>query len=298
MILNRLLERQLIHPPKWLISNTHYITIMGSKVYGCATNESDTDLYGFAIPEKTEVFPHLKGELVGFGRQIQRFEQYQQHGIEDKEAHKNYDITIYNIVKYFSLLMENNPNILDSLFVHNRHIIHCTRIATIVRENRKTFLHKGAWFKFKGYSYSQQAKMKLKTPAQGSKRDADIEKWGYDLKFAVHLVRLLNEVEQILIEHDLDLERNSEQLKSIRRGEWKEEEVYKYFENKEKQLEKLYTESKLQHSPNEEKIKGLLLNCLEEHYGNLDKCIVNVDAAMNVLRQVKDILEKNDSLFK
>ena len=39
-------------------------------------------------------------------------------------------------------------------------------------------------------------------------------------------------------------------------------------------------------------IKQLLLNCLEEHYGSLEKCIVNPDAATTALREVAAVLEK------
>ena len=94
-----------------------------------------------------------------------------------------------------------------------------------------------------------------------------------DVKFAYHVVRLISEIEQILIEGDLDLTRNREQLKDIRNGNWKQEDIREWFDQKEKDLEKLYVESKLQHSPDEDKIKTLLLSCLEEYYGSLHKCI-------------------------
>ena len=51
-----------------------------------------------------------------------------------------------------------------------------------------------------------------------------------DVKFLYHVVRLLNEAEQILMEGDLDLERNREQLKSIRKGEWTFDQIVKYFD--------------------------------------------------------------------
>jgi hypothetical protein len=44
-------------------------------------------------------------------------------------------------------------------------------------------------------------------------------------KFAYHTVRLLNEAERLLLQGDLDLQRNREQLESIRRGEWTEARV-------------------------------------------------------------------------
>ena len=48
---------------------------------------------------------------------------------------------------------------------------------------------------------------------------------GYDTKFAYHVVRLIGEVEQILVEQDVDLQRDRELLKAIRRGEWTEERL-------------------------------------------------------------------------
>lgn len=61
--------------------------------------------------------------------------------------------------------MENNPNIIDSLFTPISCIIHSTAVGNIVRENRKIFLHKGCWQRFKGYAYGQlhKASNKLKS---------------------------------------------------------------------------------------------------------------------------------------
>lgn len=106
------------------------------------------------------------------------------------------------------------------------------------------------------------------------KRTKDIEQYGYDLKWAYHCVRLMNEVEQILVEGDLDLQRNREQLKSIRRGEWTLEQFETYFQNKEHALETAYANSALPHGPNEDRLKRLLMQCLEAHYGSLSQAVV------------------------
>ncbi len=81
MLIQALKDKGLITPPKWLPDNTHYLTEMGSIAYGVATDNSDVDLYGMTIPPKDNVFPHLRGEIPGFGRQINRFAQWQQHHI-------------------------------------------------------------------------------------------------------------------------------------------------------------------------------------------------------------------------
>lgn len=294
-IVENITHKQLITPPNFIKNSIQYEVMMGSVAYGVSSNTSDIDIYGFCIPPKHIIFPHLNGEIVGFGNQIKRFEQYQQHHIKNISEKKEYDITIYSIIKYFQLCMENNPNMIDSLFVPRRCIIHITQIGEYLREHRKEFLHKGSWFKFKGYAYSMVHKMKNKNPEVGSKRYEDIQKHGFDTKYAYHLVRLLNEVEQILIEGDLDLERNREQLKPIRNGEWSSNQIIQYFEFKEKTLEELYTKSSLRHSPDENKIKNILLNCLEMYFGNLDTIIktdINIEKVLNDMSDYIENLKK------
>ena len=155
MLIKKLVDKGLISPPNWLPLNTQYLTMMGSVAYGVKGSASDVDLYGIVIPTKEVLFPHLSGEIFGFGKQIQRFEQYQQHGIVNPDDGNEYDLTIYNIVKFFNLAMQNNPNIIDSLFTPQFCVLHCTKVGHMIRENRKLFLHRGAWHKFRGYSYSQ-----------------------------------------------------------------------------------------------------------------------------------------------
>lgn len=267
---------------------------MGSVAYGVSSDTSDFDLYAITIPLKQDVFPHLKGEIHGFGRQKQGFEQFQQHHVYDKDAlaghGRNYDITCYNIVKYFTLAMENNPNIVDSLYVKNTCVLHSTIAGQHMRENRNLFLHKGAYHKFKGYAYSQKSKLETNKNSSSSKRKELYEKYAYDTKFAYHIIRLIDECEQILTLGDIDLERSREMMKSVRCGEWTVDQVYEYFSLKEKTLEKLYLESKLQHSPDEVKIKTLLLECLEMHYGSLSDCVklTNID-----INSILDEIELN-----
>lgn len=294
--LQRLAKDKLITSPSWLPDNTHYLVMMGSVAYGVSDDTSDMDIYGWAIPPVDMIFPHLRGEILGFGSPRKRFDQYQQHHITDPAGRggkgQDYDFTIYGIVKYFNLVMTNNPNMVDSLFVPERCVLHQTRIAQMVRMRRPLFLHKGCWHKFKGYAYSQLHKLKNKNK-EGKRQDV-IDKYGYDTKFAYHVVRLLLEVEQILESGTLDLECNSEVLKAIRRGEWSEEQVHSFFHTKEQGLEELYNTSTLPYGPDEERIKGLLLDCLEDHYGSLDNIIVQEKQPDRVLDEIMEVLKRHN----
>lgn len=285
-------QKDLISPPKWLPQNIHYEVIAGSVSYGISSDTSDMDVVGFCIPEKQVLFPHLAGEIPGFGRQIQRFEVWQQHKIMDNEARQEYDFSIYSIVKYVQLAMENNPNILDSLFTPQRCVLFCSSVAQIIRENRRTFLHKGSYQKFKGYMFSQLHKIEQKTNSSNPKRADTIQKHGFDTKFASHAVRLGLEVEQILIEGDLDIERNREVLKSIRRGEWSIDRIKEFCSQKERHLDELYQKSTLRHSPDEDSIKNLLMNCLEQHYGSLDNAVKREVPVDRMVAELKAVIEK------
>ena len=290
----QLTKKNLIKPPGFLPQNVMYETLMGSFAYGVSTEKSDRDVYGFCIPPKSNVFPHLAGEIHGFGQPKDRFEQFQIHHVNDSSAAAGegvqYDLNIYGIVKYFSLCMENNPNLIDSLFTPQDCVLHITAVGNLVRENRKLFLHKGCWPKFKGYAYSQLHKMKTKDPI--GKRKQLREEFGFDVKFAYHTVRLLLECEQILMHNDIDLRRDREQLKAIRRGEMNEEEIREWANAKEKQLEKLYVESSLPNKPDEARLKQLLLNCLEEHYGNLDECIDVGNPLQKALQEISEVVDR------
>lgn len=290
-VIERLSKKQLITPPRWLADNMQYETIMGSMAYGVSDDSSDCDVYGFCIPPKDVIFPHLAGQINGFGTQKPPFNQYQIHHVQDKEARKEYDLTIYSIVRYLDLCMQCNPNMIDSLFTPRRCVLYSTPISEMVRDQRHAFLHKGAWHKFKGYAYSQIHKIG-KANRSNPKRAASVEKYGYDVKFAYHTVRLMVEVEQIMIEHDLDLERNREQLKAIRRGEWTLDYLKQWFEDKERALEEVYNKSNLKYGPDEEEIKTLLLNCLEHHYGSLDKAITRETPAEQLITEMQAVLDK------
>ena len=333
---DRLIKMGLINPPKFLKNTVQYEVVTGSIAYGVSSDNSDIDLYGFCIPSKEVVFPHLVGVIQGFDIEYEKFDQFQQHHVQDKEARKDYDITIFNIVKYFRLCADGNPNMVDSLFVPRRCVLHSTRIGEMVRENRRLFLSKKCWSKLKGYSYSQLAKMNSKNnlgvklramedkfgldhistyedynytnPDENfinykkllkelsetqSTRHQKIREIGYDVKFAYHVVRLLNQAEQILTEHDLDLETNREQLKSIRRGDWTKEQIQQYFDNKEKQLEKVYLESTLRYKPAVDEIKELLVKCLEEYYGSIDEALkCNSKGTSLLIKDIEEVLAR------
>lgn len=138
----------------------------------------------------------------------------------------------------------------------------------------------------------EELKALAKWKSSLTKRQIDVVARGFSTKFAYHIVRLALEAEQILITHHLEVDQNGPILRSIRNGEWSIEKIVEWFDNKEKHLEELYAKSELRHSPDETALKMLLLNCLEEHYGNLSKAVVIPNRDTQILNDLKSLLDK------
>jgi predicted nucleotidyltransferase len=244
-----------------------YETIVGSVAYGVADELSDYDVNGFFIPAADRLFPHLRGQLLGFDKDPKAPKAFQEHHIID--GGREYDLNIYSITVYFRLCLDNNPNMMDTLYTPRECVLHSTPISEMVRERRDIFFHKKCWAKYKGYAYSQFHKMRGRNPEPGSKRHQLREQYGFDVKHAYHTVRLLLECEMILNEHTIDIQRHRSYLKAIRRGEVPQESIEVWYTAREQSLEKAYAESTLRAEPARNEVKQLLLDCLEHHYGSL-----------------------------
>lgn len=285
----KLFSLDLIKPPRFVPENVHYETVMGSQAYGVAKDDSDCDVYGFCIPPREYVFPQ---HIEGWDKNVPTFNDFQQHHIEVKAERKSYDLTIYSIVRYFRLCADGNPNMIDSLFTPAHCILFMTAIGERVREHRRLFLSKKCWHTFKGYAFAQMSKIRTRTQPKSEKRARTIAEHGYDVKYAYHLVRLLNECEQILLEGDLDLLRGSEQLKAIRRGDWPLETLLAHFDERIATLEKIYpTSNAVPYSPPEDALRELLLECLEHHYGSLARVVERPGKEKAMLDKIRRVLE-------
>lgn len=295
--IEKLTKAGLITPPSDVKSNTMYETVVGSVAYGVADDLSDYDVNGFYIPAADKLFPHLRGHLIGFEADPttkKLMKCYQRHHLHHTDG-REYDMNIYSITQYFKLCMDNNPNMVDTLFTPRECVLTSTTMSEMVRERRELFLHKNCWPKYKGYAYQQLHKMRGKNPEKDSKRDILRQRYGFDVKYAYHLVRLLLECEMIMTECTIDIRRHREHLKAIRRGEVTQDDIERWYAEKEIGLERAYAESTLRAEPARDEIKNLLIDCLEQHYGSLS-ALQTVRHESNperaALREIQTILER------
>jgi len=267
-----------ISPPPWLLDNLLYLNIHGSELYGCNLNSSDKDVYGICIPPKSVVFPHTAGYINGFDH-IPNFENWQQHHVD------NYDFQVFGITRFLRLALDGNPNVTECLFAPQDCVLHRSELIQPILDNRHAFLSKKSVPKFRGYMLSQLTKMRSQT--RTGKRQEVVEQHGYDLKFASHTIRLGYYCEQILQDGDLNLRRDKEVLKAIKRGEFTLDAVLSLAHSIIERIEKLLVSSTIPDKPDEPLIKQLLIDLLERHYAHK---VESPNAANVKLEQIRAIL--------
>jgi predicted nucleotidyltransferase len=123
----------------WLTSNTILFGKAGSHSYGLNTASSDIDLKGVAIPPKDYFFGWMK-----------KFEQ-----AERKKSADDIEFVIYDIRKFFNLCADNNPNIVELLWLDPKDYLIMTSAGEKMIAAREAFLSKRARYSFAGYAMSQ-----------------------------------------------------------------------------------------------------------------------------------------------
>ena len=87
--------------------------------------------------------------------------------------------------------------------------------------------------------------------------------------------------------------RNAELLKAIRRGEWEVERVREWFKEKEAAMEQLYvTSTAIPHSPDEDAIRNVLVECLRHHYGSIDDAYHDLGKNDAILIKIRDLVSQ------
>lgn len=132
-------DYKFLQEEKYLKNNICLLTVSGSKAYGLADAQSDTDIRGIALESK-EV-------LLG----LEKFEVF---------SSSSTDTTIYALSKFVSLAMKGNVNVLEILFTNPSDILICNEYSQELINNRELFLTNAIYKPLKGILYSYIKQMK------------------------------------------------------------------------------------------------------------------------------------------
>lgn len=208
-----------------------HLYIGGSALHGAKQEGyDDLDIYGVYIEP-----PH---EIIG----VDKFEHFvwSTGSQETKNTANDIDITLYGLQKWAGLAAKGNPSILHSLFADNilglgtRRHGQAAMWCVGIRGERQAFLCKKHYKAFFGFAQAQLQRMVGERSMNVHRPDL-VEKYGYDTKYAMHIIRLLVECEELMKTGRITLpSKEKDLLVAIRNGqktqEWVIQDAYRRFD--------------------------------------------------------------------
>lgn len=222
--------------------NTILRCIVGSQLFGVATPESDRDEMGVCIPPPDYV--------IG----LSTFEHWQHHPQPEGERSQpgDIDVTIYSLRKFVALAAGGNPSVLALLFVPPTHQITTTGWGNELQALASSIVARRHGGKFLGYLRAQRDQMLGIRGGAHTNRPELIERYGYDTKFAGHMVRLGYQGIEYLSTGRITLpmpEPERTLIAQIRRGEVSKGDVVDLTADLESQVDALRSTSPLKEHP-------------------------------------------------
>lgn len=161
-------------------------TQVGSGVHGTAIDGTDDrDEMGICV-EPPEF-------VIG----LRSFEQYIYRTAAERTGDYNapsqagdLDLVVYSLRKWMRLALQGNPTVLIPLFAPDSEIVTITDLGQELRNNTDLIVSRQAGHRFIGYLRGQRERMLNGTVAKRVNRPELIERYGFDTKFAGHMVRL------------------------------------------------------------------------------------------------------------
>jgi uncharacterized protein len=242
-------------PNQWIAENGMMLRVLvGSGVHGTAVEgQDDIDEMGICV----ESYHTVAG--------LDRFEHYsyrtQPEGVCSGPG--DLDLIVYSLRKYARLAAQGNPTVLLPLFVPDSAIRYINTFGEELRSKRDMFLSRQAGARFKGYLHSQrQGLLGLRSGGTRNQGRADIRaKYGFDVKFAMHMVRLGMQGVELLQTGNITLPmrgRDLAWLRELRQGQHTKEEALARAEKLESQIEELAATSRLPERPDMKAINSWL----------------------------------------
>jgi len=167
-------------------------------------------------------------------------------------------------------LLKSNPNVMSLLWLKDIHYLKKTFCGQRLIDERDIFSSKLAYKSFSGYAWGQLHRMTHGATQgyMGERRKEIVKKYGYDIKNASHLIRLLKTGIEFLVTGELQVERpEAQMLIEIKRGLWTLDQIKKMADSLFQSMESAFISSKLKNKPDYQRANELLIDITEDFLG-------------------------------
>ena len=156
-------------------------TVVGSSVHGTSVEGTDDrDEMAICIEPADKVLG-----LSHFETMVYRT---QPEGVRSGPG--DLDLVVHTLRKFARLAARGNPTILLPLFAPSSHIMWSSGLGHALRDQRSMFVSKAAGRAFLGYFVAQKERLMGDRGQMRVTRPELIEKYGFDTKYAGHVIRL------------------------------------------------------------------------------------------------------------
>lgn len=160
--------------------------LVGSSVHGLVlSGTDDRDEMGVCVEPRRYV--------VGFGK----FEQWVYRSAAERERNAgarsragDLDLTIFSLRKWARLALQGNPTVLLLLYLPDDALVLRTNVGEQLQKLAPAFASRRAGRRFLGYLEAQRQRLVGERGQRNINRLELVERFGYDTKYAMHMLRL------------------------------------------------------------------------------------------------------------
>lgn len=216
---------------------------------------SDIDIYGIYVESPISILGVNVESHFTSGTQ----DQYERNRPGDE------DYKCYTLQRWASLACKGNPTILGFLYTP------CVLSGVwndLIIPNKSLFKARTHAKSFLGYAKGQVSRLDGTTGRgkHGQRQDLE-ERFGYDTKAAMHLMRLMFEAEEYMKTGEITYPRpEKDLLLSIRQGAWTWDKLFFEYNEAEKRVEAAMESSKLPDHVDRNKVSELIAKCYLLHW--------------------------------
>ena len=242
--------------------NTILRGLVGSTVHGLVLGGTDDrDEMGVCVEPRRYV--------VGFGK----FEQWVYRSAAEREGHAgarsqagDLDLTIFSLRKWARLALQGNPTVLLLLFLPDDAVVIRTSVGEKLQKLAPAFASRRAGKRFLGYLEAQRQRLVGERGQRDVNRVELVEQFGYDTKYAMHMLRLGHQGVEFLESGRLTLpmrEPVRNHLMDVRRGRGNLADVLEECTQLELRLASLLDSSPLPLEPDVSTVENFVMDTYE-----------------------------------
>jgi uncharacterized protein len=238
--------------------------VVGSTLHGTSVSDGLEDLDLMSVVLET---PRT---YLGFAMTDTWVERTKPQGVRSEAG--DVDRTMYGLRKFLSLALKGNPTILLAFFVPPEFTRHITPEGRELQALYPYVVSKQVMGPFQGYMRQQHERLLGLRGQRNVTRPELVDAYGYDTKYAGHIIRLGKQGEEILRTGRLSLpmpEADRDLCVAVRTGKYTLPEVSKLIVQAEEGIKRAYDESTLRLWPDREHVQGWMIQTYLREFAEL-----------------------------